>query len=241
MAGTRTTKNLIKEILQDDEVLKVMKEAVMQALDSKFQELFTRLEEQAGQILDLQHKVDSSERDLATLKANAEKDRHLIAKLQSDLNNQEQYSRRNCLRIFGVPEADKENTDDVVCRIANQNLGVELRRDDIDRSHRVQRRSPPPVGSSKPSAIIVKMTSYRLRQRLLTNRKKLKGTGLSICEDLTDPNRSLLHDAFLASRTQNSKVVSAWSQDGRIIVAVRTSDGKTMRRQVHSKADLTRL
>ena len=241
MAGTRTTKNLIKETLQDDEVLKVMKEAVMQAIEAKFQELFTRIDEQAGQILDLQHKVESSQRDLGTLRSNAEKDRHLIAKLQADLNNQEQYSRRNCLRIFGVPETDKESTDDIVCQIANRNLGVDLRRDDIDRSHRVQRRSPASSESSKPRAIIVKMTSYRHRQRLLMNRKELKGTGLSICEDLTESNRSLLHDAFLASKKPNSKVVSSWSQDGRILVAVRTTDGKTMRRQIHHKADLTKL
>ena len=110
MAGTRTTKNLIKEILQDDEVLKIMKEAVMQAIDSRFQELFTRLDEQAGEILELQHKLEASERELAIVKSNAEKDRNLITKLQSDMNAQEQYSRRNCVRIFGVQESDNENT-----------------------------------------------------------------------------------------------------------------------------------
>ena len=157
------------------------------------------------------------------------------------MNNQEQYSRRNCLRIFGVPEADNENTDAIVCRIANSNLGVDLRPDNIDRSHRVRRRTPPPPGSSKPRAIIVKMTSYRHRQRLITNRKKLKGSGLSICEDLTDSNRSLLHHAFVASKKPNSKVVSSWSQDGRVIITVRTTDGKTMRRQIHDKTDLTKL
>ena len=241
MAGTRTTKNLIKEILQDDEVLKVMKEAVMQAIDSRFQELFTRLDEQAGEILELQHKLEASERELAIVKSNAEKDRNLITKLQSDMNAQEQYSRRNCVRIFGVQESDNENTDDIVCRIANRHLGLDLRPADIDRSHRIHRRASAPAGSSKPKAIIVKLTSYKHRQRLLMYRKKLKDTGMSICEDLTDINRSLLHDAFLATKKQNSKIMSAWSQDGRIIVAIRTTDGKTMRRQIHNKTDLNKL
>lgn len=241
MSSTRATKNLIKETLQDEEVLRVMKDAVIQAMESKFQVLFDRLDQQAGQIFDLQQKAEARESELATLKSNSERDHHLIRKLQSSLNNQEQYSRRNCLRIFGVAETDDENTDAIVCRIANHNLGVELRCDDIDRSHRVGRRTPPHQGPSKPRAIIVKMTSYRHRQRLITNRKKLKGTGLSICEDLTDSNRSLLHQAFLASKTKNSKIVSSWTQDGRVIVSVRTTDGKSMRRQIHDKSDLNKL
>ena len=241
MAGTRATKSLIKEILQDEEVLKVIRDTVTQAMESKFQELLVSLEKQAGQILELEQKVKAKDSDLVALKANAEADHNRITKLQSDLNTQEQYSRRNCLRIFGVPEADDENTDAIVCRIANNNLGVDLRPNDIDRSHRIRRRSPLISGPSKPRAIIVKLTSYKHRRRLIINRKKLKGSGLSICEDLTDSNRSLLHDAFLDSKKQNSKIVSAWSQDGRIIVAVTTTNGKTMRRQIHDKTDLDKL
>ena len=155
MAGTRATKSLIKETLQDEEVLKVIRDAVIQAVESKFQELLDSLEQQAGQILELEQKVKAKDNELVTLKANAEEDHNRITKLQSDMNAQEQYSRRNCLRIFGVPEADDENTDAIVCRIANNNLGVDLRPNDIDRSHRIRRRSPPTSGPSKPRAIIV--------------------------------------------------------------------------------------
>ena len=57
MAGTRATKSLIKETLQDEEVLKVIRDAVIQAVESKFQELLDSLEQQAGQILELEQKV----------------------------------------------------------------------------------------------------------------------------------------------------------------------------------------
>ena len=94
-------------------------------------------------------------------------------KLQHQLNAQEQYSRRNYVRLFGVPEHEKENTNELVCDIARNHLGVNIKEDDIDRSHRVRRRVEPTGGSArKPRAIIVKVTSYRLRKLLLQNKKK---------------------------------------------------------------------
>ena len=59
-----------------------------------------------------------------------------IAKLKHKSNEAEQYSRRNCLRLFGVTETKGENTDDIMIRVAKEKLGVNLRVEDIDRSHR---------------------------------------------------------------------------------------------------------
>ena len=59
MTATRssgTTKNLVTEALKDNEVLSVIKKAVTQALDSKFKELFDRIEKQEGSIFELQNK-----------------------------------------------------------------------------------------------------------------------------------------------------------------------------------------
>ena len=107
----------------------------------------------------------------------------------------------------------------------------------------VVRTKPAPneKGEIRPRAIIIKLTSYQHRQKLLMNRRKLKNTKMSLHEDLTKANRSLLWEATKASKLQESNVLSAWSANGRIIVSVKTTNMGlilSMKRQINSKEDL---
>ena len=240
MTATRSTKNLVKEALLDEEVLSTIKETICQALDSKFQHLIERLEKQDGTILDLHQRVKSIESDLKNLQKKQQMCEERNKWLEKQSNNQEQYSRRNCIRLFGVSEKVNENTSERVCEIARKQLGVDLKLQDIDRSHRVPRRVEPVSEEGKeikPRAIIVKLTSYQHRQKLLQNRRKLKNTKMSMFEDLTNQNRSLLWEAVKASKQPESKIQSAWSINGKIIVSLRTDKG-TMKKQIHSKEDI---
>ena len=68
------------------------------------------------------------------------------------------------------------------------------------------------------------------------NRKKLKGTGIVIVEDLTLKNQKLL------SKTRDAaKVKSAWSSDGRIIALVGASGGKNITNLITCEEDLKKL
>ena len=213
-------------------------------MECKVNELLVRIDQQEGKLFDLQCKLDTCEKELGQLKEERESSMNEISKLKTRLNDQEQYSRRNCVRFFGVPEVDKENTDETIHRIAKQMLGVDLPPGAIDRSHRVRRKNPPREGMRpKPRAIIVKLTSYQHRQIQLKNRKKLKEnkSGISIHEDLTDTNRSLLWDAFSRIGKPNSKITNAWSVDGRICVSINSSNGSFQKKMIHSKRDLDKL
>ncbi|MEW8546212.1 MAG: hypothetical protein AB2693_22060, partial [Candidatus Thiodiazotropha sp.] len=136
-----------------------------------------------------------------------------VAKLEASNDALEQYSRRNSVRISGIPQTEQENTDKIVLDIA-KSMDVPLVITDIDRSHR--------VGSDRNSRrdILVKFVSYRARQSLLTVRKKLRNTegmkNIFINEDLTANRSKLLFDA---RRLVKAKVLkSAYSADGRILV-----------------------
>ena len=247
-AGNRSLKNQLKEAIIDEEILSIIKKAIIEALDPRFQEIIDRLDKQDGALFDLQTKVEKLEHGLSNLQNKHQRSEERIQKLESSLNDQEQYSRRNCVRVFGVPERDNENTNQIVCDIATNQLGVSLAMADIDRSHRVGRRSEPKGGSAsatsmKPRPIIVKLTSYQHRQNLLRNRRKLKEnkTGISIYEDLTTANRMLLWEAFKVCSNKDSKATSAWSMDGRIIVSVQGTNNKTIKKQIHSKEDLANI
>ena len=68
---------------------------------------------------------------------------------------------RNCLRISGVPDNTEGSTDDYVCSLA-QSIDVNLKLEDIDRSHRIGK--PVSTGDGrKPRDTIVKFVSYRKR------------------------------------------------------------------------------
>ena len=56
------------------------------------------------------------------------------------LEAMEKYSRRNCLLIGGAPELPEESTDDLVLELVRA-AGVALTLGDLDRSHRLGRRS----------------------------------------------------------------------------------------------------
>ena len=70
--------------------------------------------------------------------------------LRDDSGAQEQYSRRNCLLVHGIPE-DQTDTSDAVLWLCNSQLGLDLDRSQIDRSHRLGYRSETPSPSVEPS------------------------------------------------------------------------------------------
>ena len=105
-----------------------------------------------------------------------------VKNLQKKAYDQEQYSRRNCLLIHGLTETKTEDTDDMVLDVINDKLNNEISQISIDRSHRLGKRKDP---GQKPRAIILKFTRYKDRHHFFTNKKLLKGSGISVTESLT--------------------------------------------------------
>lgn len=131
-------------------------------------------------------------------------------KVRSD--DLEQYQRRTNLRVFGVPEVRDENTDQLVLDVVNTKMGLDLPLAAIDRSHRVGRRPQPgPDGKMRHRPIIVRLVSYRDRRSIFQSKKKLKGSGITIREDLT----SLRQEVFQAA-VKKYGLRSTWTDDGRV-------------------------
>ena len=61
------------------------------------------------------------------------KDKH--EQLKSDVENQEEYSRRNCLLIHGIPKEQWESTDSIVLNAINEHLEEVLTKVDFERTH----------------------------------------------------------------------------------------------------------
>lgn len=161
--------------------------------------------------------------------------------VEGENDNLEQYTRRNTLRISGIPEETDEETDKIVLHLAS-NLGVGLSDNDIDRSHRVGvpgRVGTAPGAKRKDRDIIVKFTRYNARNKLYQKRKELRSipvmNSVFINEDLTRKRSKLLYDARLLARAKLLK--AAYSSDGKILVR----DNEGSRHLIRSVSDLNKF
>ena len=75
-----------------------------------------------------------------------------VKNLEKKADDQEQYSRRNCLLIHGLDETEIVDTDEMALDVINNKLNIEMSQISIDRSHRLGKRKGP---GQKPPAIVV--------------------------------------------------------------------------------------
>ena len=183
-------------------------------------------------IMELQNKLDSKTAEITLLKESISEESNKREKFENQLNDLEQYTRSNSIRIFGVREQTDEHTDQIAIDLAREKLGFSLSNGDIDRSHRVYQKDP-----NKPKPIIVKLCSYNVKTQFMKNKKKLKGSGVSIQEDLTKTTVNLLRKT-----SDHQKVNTAWTTDGRVFAAVKTTDeNKTIKKRLFRESDLSKL
>ena len=109
---------------------------------------------------------------------------------KSSMMTRKQYSRRMCLRISGIPEAENEDVTKLVLDFANR-VNANVGPSDMDRAHRVGRSVSTYDGnerSSRRREIIIKFTNSSGRLSLLKGRAKLREdhvTNVFINEDST--------------------------------------------------------
>ena len=127
-----------------------------------------------------------------------------IESLKGSLDRQEQYSRRNCLLIHGLPESKKESADELVIDTIKEKMGEEI--DEIDPSHRLGATK----SNGKTRPIIIKFARYNTRCRIFKIKKKLKGKSISVTESLTKKRMEALKKAREEYGFEN---VSYWRKD----------------------------
>jgi len=106
----------------------------------------------------------------------------------------DQYGRKENTRIYGIPEDFASEEDDGERKLleiaAKLDISIHATHD-LQRAHRLGKK--PKTTKANPRGIIARFVSYKKRQEFIKNRKKLKSTKISICEDLT-PTRYKLYN-----------------------------------------------
>ena len=141
-----------------------------------------------------------------------------ICYLKDRLDAAEQYSRRNCLLIHGVPETDNETTDEKVEAFCHNKLNTKLSDFDVDRSHRLRRHKNQHQGNY-PTPIIVKFVQYNLKAYVYSQKRLLQGSDFLLTESVTSKRMGFIQ--MLKKLRKVKKVNSYWTLDGRIYLTTK--------------------
>ena len=131
-----------------------------------------------------------------------------LLEMDVEVDSQEQYSRRNCLLVHGEVEETVEDTNEKIMNTLQQSMDETIKLEDIVRLHRLGK--PKSLKNVKP--MTKKFARYNTRNRIYRNKKKLKGTGISVTESLTTKRINVVEKA----REEHS-FSNVWSQDGKIM------------------------
>ena len=143
--------------------------------------------------------------------------RQELSDLKADVNDLEQYSRRNSVRISNPNwrEHPWENCRELVLSLC-QDLGLDIHPSMIDRTHRAGK-----FNRNRGRDILVKFIGYGPKRALLDARSKAGSDpyfrGIYINEDLTSTNGKLFSQA--RKLKSDNKLFSASTRDGRVCVA----------------------
>lgn len=187
----------IKSLLSEEQFFARIVDAVAKTVECSIQPVLNAMNDKVAKV---NESVNILRKEQTTL---TEQQIHI----KMELDSLEQYSRRNNIRIFGIPEVEKENTYDVVVKLFGEKLGINMGEEAIDRTHRagLTRNGKRPV--------IVKFISYQFKTLALQKRPLLKGTGIYIAEDLTQHRLQLFKAAQNLCGKRN-----VWTMDGAVWV-----------------------
>ena len=171
-------------------------EASMKFINDKYEAVLSRLTkiEKENESLKLENNAIKGQLQTALSKI---KDQEII------LDELEQYQRRDCVEITGIPTSDDEDTNDIVLNVADL-LDVNIEESDISISHRLQANTKfwtdanglkhPP----SPPAIIAKFVRRDVKERFYNARNRLKGKSTLDLECLNDDDRSVGNNIYIS-------------------------------------------
>ncbi len=183
-------------------LLEVQQKAYKDAMEILVGDVTDRLRKLEKQNDQLRGSLEYTQKEVDTLKSDNEKLKEELCDLKKDvmkksgiaekmneiqdrLNYQEDYSRRNNIRLDGIEERPNESweeTQEKVQRLLRDKL--KLGSATLERAHRVGPR--PGSGSTRPRTVVARFACFGDRQQAMKNSFKLKNTNIFLNEDLCE-------------------------------------------------------
>ena len=122
----------------------------------------------------MEKKLEEQEERIVKLESSLAIRNNIIDKLLVSSDDNEQYSRRSCLRIHGITFDDTNKHEDIHAIIEKcyKEVNIDLKCDEIDRAHRIGKSYVEETSGKKVKSIIIKYKSWDARSRFYKARPK---------------------------------------------------------------------
>ena len=230
---TRKDKSFIKQILVD--TLDEMKDKIIGSVMHRVEQLEGEIHDISIQQTKQNEKIEKITEENETLKM---ENKTFLERIKEEevnrkyaINNLEQYTRRNNVRISGLTFDNKfetsQETAEGITTIFNDHMGLNLSPYDIDIAHRLGKYE-----DKKVRPIIVRFVQRQVKATVMRNTRKLKGIALSINEDLTKMNLEIVASIRLKGK---DKYIKGWSYEGKIYGKLKSGKTETIEQSEYAK------
>lgn len=103
------------------------------------------------------------------------------SELRSEVEILKREGKKNNILVFGLNTENKDINANYICKELKSLIGIELKESQLNDTY--------PLGTSNNRPVKIEFTSYLTKKTVLKNCSKLKGTSISIVNDLTPQQR----------------------------------------------------
>ncbi|KAL8567955.1 hypothetical protein ACOMHN_029130 [Nucella lapillus] len=187
----RLEKSLENQVAQLMQVVKCQAEAL-----KRIEDAVVKL---SKDMTDVKQAAEDNKLAITTLTVKQDNTSDAIGDLQDEVDRLESFSRRNNVRLFGIPESARAEDFDTCAETVKKTLQNDIPQinwdnDPVERAHRIGRYNP---NNPNPRPIIVKFTRWGDAMKVMRNqeaRSKLQENSVRIAQDLTRRQASQLRD-----------------------------------------------
>lgn len=182
-------------------------EESMEVMSSKYDEVLAQMAKQSAEMSDLRKRV---------MRLEAQDKQKDVEKLQQELNELDQYSRRLNLEVNGLTYHENENLLAKLNQLATDLKLPQLSESDIEAAHRVPSRNE--RTRDKPNTVIVRFASRKTKEKWLEKKGELKKAKSAIffSENLTAYNKNLFWQ--MKTKALENNYNFAWHKNGKLFV-----------------------
>ncbi|XP_013396733.1 uncharacterized protein LOC106163628 [Lingula anatina] len=226
-------KTELKQIIKDEvgeikTMVGVRVKDLKEAIENRFLEMEMKFDVRFGRLKEgydhlstenelLKEQIMDNKREITRLAKIAEEAGNMSKEAQINANYNEQYSRKNNIKIYGVKEEKNEDMVGMVSKLLQTETGVRVTSEEIVAVHRI----PGKRGQERP--ILLKVKNTDVKARIMKKRAVLRKSGknMKLSDDVTKRNIELLH------RLNESQLIEqAWYFNGSVYGKPKNTDDK---------------
>ncbi|KAK3097281.1 hypothetical protein FSP39_008330 [Pinctada imbricata] len=175
----------------------------------------------------LKETISAKSKQIREMEVNVKEALKIAKRAESKSNFNEQYSRKSNIKIFGVEEKERENTNEVVRSMMKDVAKIDVSESEIVACHRI-----PGGKNGLPRPIILKVKNSDVKAKIMRKRSevKSKGHGIRLADDVTRANSILIQKL-----NDNHHIEQGYYYNGSVFG--RMKSGQKMKFDIHDDID----